>query len=317
MMSYTRWFLSIVACCLSGMGAAWSAPVHTDYAVLFSGGYDRTINHARYYNQTLRMWNLLTGTLGFNPTNIYLLFADGTDMGEDQCIHYDVHDACDGWKDSDWSSVAVANTSILSATRQNFQNTLGFLSSIVTSDDSLYFWSFDHGGTENNPADPNDVTLTAWNQESIRDDELAAWVDPIDAKAEIFAFGQCHSGGIVDDLQLALNPDRFAAWAADGCEVSWGEGWAKAWADGIESGLRWSQDLGTYAVNNDPFGPFGNQCLVNGHCETPGWAGANIHIVTNEIPEPASLLLACAGLALVRLTTRRPPRSVAGAVRKS
>lgn len=288
---------------LVGCGAASAAPVHTDYAVLFSGGWDRTLNHERYYTQTLRMWSLLTGTLGFNPTNIYVLFADGTDPGQDQCIGYAASGDCNRWKDSDWSALTVANTSIMTASPDRLQTTLGFLSSIVTRSDSFYFWSFDHGGTENNPGDPNDVTLSGWDRQEIRDDQFAAWVDPLDAKAEIYAFGQCHSGGMVDELNLAANWNRFAAWAASGCEPSYSDGWADAWADGIDAGLRWSHDLGRYALDNDPYGPFGNECLTWGNCETPGWAGANIHIVTNEIAEPASLPLA--GLTLALLLGRR------------
>lgn len=300
----------LAAALLAGCGVvpAAAAPVHTDHAVLFAGGWDRTINHERYYTQTLRMWNLLTGTLGFNATNIYVLFADGTDPGQDQCTGYDAQGDCNAWKDSDWSVLTAANSSIMAASAAHLQTTLGFLSSILTRDDSFYFWSFDHGGSENNPNDPDDVTLSGWNRESIRDDELARWVDPLDAKAEIYAFGQCHSGGMVDDLDLAANRNRFAAWAAAGCEPSFGDGWVDAWADGIDAGLRWSHDLGRYALDNDPFGPFGNECLTWGTCETPGWAGANIHIVTNEIPLPATLPLVALGLALLRPTVWRGRR---------
>ena len=81
---------------------------------------------------------------------------------------------------------------------------------------------------------------------------------------------------MVDDLNIPGHNNRFAAWAAAGCEPSWGQGWADAWADGIESGLRWSHDLGQYALANDPYGPNGT-----GE-EHPGWAGANIHIITNK-----------------------------------
>lgn len=302
---------ALLACAVAATARA--APVHTDYAVLFSGGWDASNNHARYYDQTLRMWNLLTGTLGFNATNIYVLFADGTDTGKDQCTSYGADDKCNGWKDSDWSALQVANTSILSATAVNLENTLGFLSNAMTRDDSFYFWSFDHGDTANNPSDPMDVTLTAWNYESIADDAFASWVEPLDVQAEIFAFAQCYSGGMVDDLNLAANPNRFAGWAASGCEPSWGDGWARAWADGIQSGRRWSHDLGRYAVDHDPFAPGGATCQATGRCEHPGWAGANIHIVTNEIPEPASASIAALGLLAMawlrrgaRASGRRP-----------
>lgn len=267
---------------------------HTDYAVLFSGGYDASNNHARYYDQTLRMWNILTGTLGFNPANIYLLFSDGQDPGKDQCSQYDAGGNCSGWKNSDWSAVAAANTSVLPATPTKLQQTITFLDNAMSSEDSFYFWAFDHGSQT---ADPGHVTLTAWDQGAIRDDQFASWVDDLQVKAEIYAFAECFSGGMADDLNLAAHPNRFAAWAAGSGEPSWGDGWAKAWADGIDNGLRWSRDLGQYALTHDIYGP---KQLGK---ETPGWAGANIHIITNDIPEPASLLLAAS--ALIPLLGRR------------
>ena len=128
------------------------AAAHVDYAVLFSGGWDADNNASRYYDQTLRMWNILTGTLGFNPTNIYVLFADGTYTGQDQCIGYaqnpDGTWSCNAHKDSDWSTVVAANTSVLMGTPGKLHDVLGFLDTAMTTDDSFYFWSFDHGAIE-------------------------------------------------------------------------------------------------------------------------------------------------------------------------
>jgi hypothetical protein len=47
-----------------------------NYAVLFSGGVEPDMNYNYYYNDTLRMWNIMTGTLGYDPANVYVLFAD-------------------------------------------------------------------------------------------------------------------------------------------------------------------------------------------------------------------------------------------------
>ena len=288
------------------------AAAHVDYAVLFSGGGDNDINYPRYYDQTLRMWGILTGTLGFNPTNIYVLFADGTYSGEDQCtngvVNPDGSWTCTAHADSDWSTVVAANSSVLMGTRDKLKDVLGFLDTAMSTDDSFYFWSFDHGDIDPKRTDPNDVKLVSWGGE-IEDDELAQWVEPFDVKAEIYAFAQCFSGGMVDDLDLAANPNRFAAWAASGCEPSLGAGWADAWASGIEGGYRMTRDIGRYAADNDIYGPFGAACQANpDDCESPGYDGANIHIVTNEIPEPAALSLAALGLATLAGVRRRVSR---------
>jgi hypothetical protein len=287
-------FASVVLGFFSTMSL--SAPLHTDYAVLFSGGGYAAINYDRYYDETLRMWNITTGVLGFAPQNVYVLFADGTNGAADRPNNVS----------SDWSTVVTAGGNVLDGTRNSLFDTLTYLSDILTNDDSLYFWSFDHGDTENNPNDPNDVTLVGWNDTSIQDDAFASWVDLITAKAEIFAFGQCYSGGMVDDLGLVTHPNRSAAWAAAGCEPSLGQGWVSAWADGIDSGLRWSSDLGNYALVNDIYGPDGAICQNDPSlCEHPGYAGRNINIVTNDIPEPTVLALFGVGLAGLGFSGRK------------
>jgi hypothetical protein len=275
-----------------------AVPIHTDYAVLFSGGANADNNRPRYYDETLRMWDISVNTLGFDPANVYVLFADGTDSGNDQCV--DEGGPCSGYVNSDWSGVTSEGSTVMPATHNNMDFLLTNLAEAMTEDDSFYLWTFDHGGPGSStlPDPRDDAILNGWG-DVIRDDELAAWVDPFNVKAEIYAFGQCYSGGMADDIMALDGNNRFAAWACSGTESSWGKGWIDAWADGLEYGLRWSHDLGEYALQNDPWGPYGTGD------ESPGWAGRNIHIVTNQIPEPSSLLLICVGImTLFRFQSR-------------
>ena len=268
--------------------------LHTSYAVIFSGGINTGNNHVRYYEETLRMWQIMTGTLSFDVNNVYVLAADGTDTAVDQS---------DGVTSSDWSMITDAGGHIMSGTPENLQNTLALLSDLMTTEDSFDFWSFDHGG--NTTFDPDATTypygstedegyLCGWGG-NITDDAFAAWVDPINIMAESYAFGQCFAGDMADDLMalsLGAGQYRFTAWAADWYEPSWGRSWVDAWADALEVGYRATWDLGYQAWLNDASRDTG----AGG--EHPGWAGDNFDYVTNQpIPEPSTLVLLGTGLS--------------------
>ena len=264
---------------------------HVNYAVLFSGGIEDRQNYVRYYDETIRMWGIMTGILGFDVKNVYVLAADGTYMADDMNRgDYDYPDL----DNSDWSAITNTGGNIASALAENLRDTFTAIGNIIDSDDSFYFWSFDHGGGSSITGPPNDSTvLWAWGDD-ISDNTFATWLQPIWDKnplGEAYFFAQCFAGGMVDDLNILSGENRFAAWAADWYEYSWGQGWADALADGLEAGLRNTWDLGNYAMSNDPYGPGGTGA------EHPGWVGANFHVVTNKpVPEPATMILIGSGL---------------------
>lgn len=268
-----------------------AALADTTYAVLFSGGGDRYNNHVRYYEETLRMWEITKDMFGVG--NVWVLAADGTDTAVDRS---------DGLN-SDWSSIVNAGGHITSATGANLRSTLESLD--ITPDVSFYFWSFDHGS--GGGTGDADVTLVGWNNDWVEDDELASWVSGYNGKAECYAFAQCFAGGMVDDLDLTNRTNRFAAWAADYYESSWGKGWADAWADALEAGIRTTHALGQYAIDNDPYGPSGSGQ------EHPGFAGLDFDIITNDpvnpppvTPElPSGLLVLVSALPIAFVVRRR------------
>jgi hypothetical protein len=279
---------------------------HTTYAVLFSGGGDSANNHDRYYDETLRMWDIATTLFGVNQ--VYTLFADGTDPAIDRSSNVS----------SDWTPITNAGGHIQPATSANLQAVLAQLAIDIEPTDSFYLWTFDHGdGDEPGPNIPDEMPyeakLIGWGaNDEITDDQLATWVQPINAMAEAYAFGQCFCGGMADDILGAPNADnRFVAWAQGNYDCSYGQGWIDAWADGLELAiaggdvddtLAWSTyKLGGLAQRNDPFGFGAGAVPPDRGLERPGYAGYNFHFLSNEaVPEPGTLGLLLVGvIALV------------------
>lgn len=293
---------------------------HESYAILFSGGGDKDSNYTRYYDETLRMWRIMTSTLGFDYDKVYVLFADGLNPDDDRCVGWDTTDpnnpVCNKWENSDWSEIESENGVILSATYNDLKESIDTIAGLVTLNDSFHFWSFDHGYNETYNSRLQDIGaypygsthnlggLVAWGG-LIPDDVFASWVQDINAMAEDYIFAECFAGDMVDNLNIIQGDHEFAAWAADWYEPSWGQGWADAWADGLESGLRSTWSLGQYALEKDPFSkPYGDWGNEKEH---PGWTGYNFNIVSNQaaVPEPSTFLLLAAGLAGLAFVRRK------------
>jgi hypothetical protein len=259
------------------LGLISASPVQAEnYGVLFSGGWNWYNNHDRYYDQTLRMWNIMTGTLGYDVSNVYVLFADGTNPAIDRSSHVN----------SDWSMITAAGGNIAAGTYGNLQSTLTTLQSTIGPSDCFHFWAYDHGygGTYDQGG------LCAWNETEIPDDVFASWANPINAYAESYVFGNCYSGDMINDLNILPGQNRFAAWSTGWWQSSYSgstRGFLYEWANALENeGLRWTHDIGQYAIDHDYYGPNGLGW------DTPGWTGDNFHIITNQpIPEPSTVLL--------------------------
>ena len=253
------------------------------YALVFSGGYNAVNNYDRYYDNTLRMWQDIVNVWKYKVDNVYVMFADGTDPAIDRSSGVS----------SDWSMIVSAGGHISAATTNDFANVLQTIGSrMVSGQDSFFLWSFDHG-SQTDPPVMGSGSLCAWNDQLIYSTNFTTYLAPILSKTPVwdaYVLTQCYAQDMANSLGITSgNTNRFVSWAAAWNELSWDDGYAAAWAGGMESGLTASQALGTYATNNDPYGPSGSKE------ETPGWVGGNFVLA---VPEPETWVLLLSSFAV-------------------
>ena len=219
-----------------------------NYAVLFSGGIDKSLNYKRYYDNVRGLYDTLVDDYDLNPNNIFVLHADGTNTAVDRS---------DG-RNSDLSFA----TNVLSATANNLRTTLTTLSNRIDSNDHFLFWSFDHGGgTHHDRGEPGydanapnikgEEELNGWGTD-IADEDLAAWLNTINAGHTTLVYAQCFAGGMLDDL-LPLTTNTFGMAATNHYEFSYGDGFAAAFRKALANGHRNTYDAYKYAHNHDGF----------------------------------------------------------------
>ncbi len=188
-------------------GISQAAP----YAVLINGGYDKYNNNIAFYNDLSTIYGTLIDDYGYLEENVYVLNSDGLNSGDDRntVIDFDT----DPWTYSYDSS--PFDFTDYAATIDDIQTVFSTLSTKMTSQDSLFVWTTDHGGTQGGM----DTGLWLWEGSFLTDDVFAAEVNKISNYAyEFFSFQQCYSGGFIDDL---ANSNRVIMSAASAYESAW------------------------------------------------------------------------------------------------
>lgn len=183
------------------------------YAVIISGGVNKTANHERYWNDCSFIYQTLRKRYGVPRSNINIIMSDGTDTAAD------MRTIIGGYKSSPLDLDNDGTNDVqYSATRTNVRNVLNSLSSKLNSDDHLFIFVIDHGGS-NDGVSSSYINL--WGEsEVLHDYELADWLTPFTNKCVNVnvVLGQCFSGGFVDDLTKV---GCVVATAASGSEYSW------------------------------------------------------------------------------------------------
>lgn len=183
---------------------------HT-YAVILSGGVSKEWNYDRYWNDCSYIYQTLVNKYNIPKDNIIPIIADGTNPAADmhvlstgRYVSSPLDLDFDGEPDIQYA-----------ATKANVINVLNGLASELTSEDHLFLYVIDHGGTY----DYNSSSyICLWNNEKLNDTELASLLDNFNVRAINVLLGQCYSGGFIDNLQ---KPGRVIATACKGNESSY------------------------------------------------------------------------------------------------
>jgi hypothetical protein len=182
------------------------------YAVIISGGYNKSSNYERYWNDCAAIYSTLKYLYGFEQDKIFVLISDGTNPADDRNLNDGGYDSSPLDLDEDGE-----NDITYSATKSNVISVFSMLSTFVTINDFLFVFTIDHGDKYNDEF----ATLCLWNEEQIWDYEFEALINDIYAKKINIVMGQCHSGGFVDKFENIGKDGRIISSACQFDQYSW------------------------------------------------------------------------------------------------
>lgn len=183
---------------------------HT-YAVILNGGMSPTSNKEHYWNDCSFIYKTLRNRYEVPKANIKVIMSDGTDEGADmdpivgnEYISSPLDLDGDGQPDIEYA-----------ATKENLQQVLSEMAQKLTDNDHLLLFVTDHGGIDKTRN--NKTYMYLWNNVKLYPEELAAYLEPINAGFVSIVMGQCYSGGFIDALK---DTNRIIATASSATEMS-------------------------------------------------------------------------------------------------
>ncbi len=161
------------------------------YAVIISGGYNKSVNHERYWNDCEAIYSTLRYVYGFEQHQIFVLMSDGLNEADDR------HLINGGYDDSPRDLDGNGTTDVTGkATKDKIKSLFDMLGELLLPNDYLYIFTTDHGDLESG----SNVEMCLWDEEEIRDDEFAKELNKVNAGKISIVMEQCYSGGFIDDL---------------------------------------------------------------------------------------------------------------------
>lgn len=181
------------------------------YAVIVNGGRNKLTNHERYWNDCAFLYRTLRHTYHIPQRNITVLMSDGG-AKEDDMIR------ADGWgfrsspTDLDGDGQPDVDNP---AKREILVSVLYDLSKKLTTDDHLFLFFVDHGGSTDHQSDS---FIWLWNDEKMEDYALALLLRLFNVASMNILMGQCYSGGFMEEL---AREGRVMSTSCCGNEQSW------------------------------------------------------------------------------------------------
>lgn len=179
-------------------------PAQRTYAVILSGGLNKSSNYKRYWNDCSFIYQTLVNKYGVPKGNIYPIMADGTDPADDTLISRDFyHSEYESQSlDLDFDSMPDIE---LAATKDNITNVIDNLSKRLQKDDHFFLFVIDHGDVDK---ETKNSYICLWQGDDMESDyklydyELANMLSEMSANNVNIniVLGQCYAGGFIDDL---------------------------------------------------------------------------------------------------------------------
>ena len=181
------------------------------YAVIVNGGRNKLTNHERYWNDCAFLYRTLRHTYHIPQRNITVLMSDGG-VKEDDMIR------ADGWgfrsSPTDLDGDGQPDVDY-PAKREILVSVLYDLSKKLTTDDHLFLFFVDHGGSTDHQSDS---FIWLWNDEQMEDYALALLLRLFNVASMNILMGQCYSGGFMEEL---AREGRVMSTSCCGNEQSW------------------------------------------------------------------------------------------------
>ncbi len=226
-------------------------PEHT-YAWIISGGANSGNNHIRYYGDVQFLYLTLTQDYGYTNDHIVICFADGTNPAVDNSSGQNSNPDLDGNGTTDFD---------FDASYGGIWSGYSQILSLVGSDDHLFIFTTDHGGSGKGLTDDApEAILNLWNTQEWDDDSYDTWIDGFTTISTNVAMEQCYSGGfLLETVPTTGSQPRTFASAANGVESSWAgntypqyDEWAYWWIGAMHGSVPAGGSYPAGALPGDP-----------------------------------------------------------------